>query len=143
MAETSTETQASATSAYNKHVEDATAKTPAAGKSMPWSTRLLIFALFPTTVGLIGLYTGYLESLRKEDRVLNFDTDFVMPFLLALAFAVVVAFQTKGFQTNKVEPLVKWAKVRRKKVIRKVRKEDLDESEQAVEEKDPATKKDD
>lgn len=123
MAETS-KAQTPATNAYDKHVQDATAKDTGAGKQMPWSVRLVIFLLFPLLVGLIGLYMGYLESLRKPDRELNVDTDFVMPFLLALAFAVVIAFQTKGFQTRNVEPLVKWPKVRRKKVVRKVRKED-------------------
>jgi hypothetical protein len=142
MAETK-ETSAPATKAYNKHLQDAIAPDSEGGKkSMPWSIRLLIFVLFPTLVGLLGLYMGYLESLRKEDRELNVDTDFVMPFLLALAFAVVIAFQTRGFQSREVEPLVKWPKVRRKKVIRKVRKEDLDENDE-ITGKGSAGKKDD
>jgi len=102
----------------------------------------VIFVVFPTLMGFIGLYMGYLESIRKPERELDFDTDFVMPFLLALAFTIVVGFQTKGYTTNKVEPLVKWPKVRRKKVIKKVKKEDLDEGGEKNEEKDLATKKD-
>lgn len=133
---------APAASAYDKHVEDANEEATKSGPNMSWSGRFVIFVLFPTLVGLGGLYAGYLETLRNDEKELSVDNDFVMPFLLALAFAVVVAFQTRGFSTKKVEPLVKWPKVRKKKVIRKVRKEDLDEGE-VVDEKDAATKKDD
>lgn len=144
MAETTATTTATAANAYEKHMKE-TVSNDKAGVQIGWSARFAIFLLFPTLVGLIGLYMGYLETIRQPERKLDFDTDFVVPFLLAEAFAMVIAFQTRGFSTKEVEPLVKWPKVRRKKVIRKVRKEDLDEGDEVVEgdDKDPSTKKDD
>ena len=138
---------APATDAYSKHVQDAGNRPSTSGVQISWTARLAIFIVFPLTMGLLGLYMGYLETLRKPDRKLSIENDFIMPFLLALAFTIVVGFQTKGYSTSKIEPLVKWPKVVRKKVIKKVRKEDLDEGdeivEEEVEEKDPTTKKDD
>ena len=88
------------------------------------SGRIMVFVVFPITCGTIGLYMGYLESLRKADRIISFDQDFVMPFLLALAMAGVLFYQTGGFSSNEVKPLVAWPKVRRvKKIIKKTKAE--------------------
>lgn len=120
---------------FDKH-KDSKTKNASAGPGLSWSARITIFLLFPLCVGCIGLYIGYLEASRKPDRELNFDTDFVMPFLLALTFVLVVGFQTKGYTKNKVEPLVKWPKVRRKKVVRIIQ-----EGGEEVEDKDESAKK--
>ncbi|KAL7580050.1 hypothetical protein ACA910_005035 [Epithemia clementina (nom. ined.)] len=82
--------------------------------------KIFVFIVFPLTIGVLGLYIAYLETRRNPEKELSFDQDFMVPFLLALAMAVVIGFQTGGFSSNKVEPLVAWPKVRRvKKVIRK------------------------
>lgn len=124
------------TNVFDKHKDSKTEST-ADEVNLSWSARFVIFVLFPLCVGCIGLYTGYLESSRKPDRELNFDTDFIMPFLLALTFVIVVGFQTKGYTKKKIEPLVKWPKIKRKKVVRTVQ-----EGEE-VEDKDESAKKDD
>ena len=36
----------------------------------------------------------------EEPHEVNFDRDFVTPFLLALAFVIVIGFQTSGFSKN-------------------------------------------
>lgn len=94
------------------------ASSTSSGLSM--SGRIMVFLVFPITMGTVGLYLGYLESLRRPERKISFDQDFVMPFLLALAMAAVLFFQTGGFTSNKVKPLVAWPKVRRvKKIVKK------------------------
>jgi len=67
-------------------------------------------------MGMAGLYIAWLETARMPDRKLSFDTDFAIPFLVALALAVVIFIQTEGF-TTKAKPLVSWPKVRRRKKI--------------------------
>lgn len=127
--------------AFDKHKKQDETGGAQAQQTLPWSTRLVIFLLLPLCVGFIGLYMGYLETKRKPDRELNFDTDFVMPFLLALTLVIVVGFQTGGFTKNKIQPLVKWPQVRRKKVIRTVKRGEEDEDDE-VDEKDATDKKD-
>jgi len=80
-------------------------------------SKVLVFVAFPTFVGLIGLYLSYLDD--KSSSSMSFDRDFVVPFLLALAMVVVVYLRTDGFKQSKVEPILKWPKVRRvkKKVV--------------------------
>lgn len=84
--------------------------------------KIAIFLLFPTIVGLLGLYSAYLQLRKEPDRTLDFDNDFMNPFLLALAMCVVVYIQTGGFTSKKMEPLIKWPKVKR--VKKSKRKED-------------------
>ena len=116
-------------SAFAKHAEQDDALRQAgegddaatdASSGLSISGRVMVFLIFPITCGTIGLYMGYLESIRRPERKISFDQDFVMPFLLAIAMAVVLFFQTAGFSSNKVKPLVSWPKVRRvKKIVRK------------------------
>ena len=92
----------------------------AAPQGMSFVARTLIFLAFPLFAGTAGLYVGYLRTIRDPDSKINFDTDFVFPFLLALALVMVIAFQTKGFSKTEVTPLIQWPKVRRKRrIIRK------------------------
>ena len=128
------------TNVYDKHKDSKTKNTEADVK-LSWKARIGIFLVFPLLVGCIGLYAGYLESTNKPDRELNFDTDFIMPFLLALTLVIVVGFQTKGYTKNQVEPLVKWPKVvRRKKVVHQTLQEG---GEGELVNKDETAKKDD
>jgi hypothetical protein len=131
-----TTTSSSATEAFARHAQedealqsaddDAAASTVATTESQGLTSmgRIIVFLCFPLTIGVLGLYLGYLESIKKPDRKISFDQDFVMPFLLALAMAAVLFFQTAGFSTKKVQPLVRWPKARRvKKVVKKKKSE--------------------
>ena len=132
--------EGSSTSAFAKHAQqddalrgtndEATTTGDASSLSnggLTMSGRIMVFIVFPVTCGVIGLYMGYLETLRKPDRKISFDQDFVMPFLLALAMAAVLFFQTGGFSTTQVKPIVAWPKARRvKKVIKKKKKGEAD-----------------
>lgn len=80
--------------------------------------KVAVFLLFPTLMGFIGLYIGYLETSRKDaTRELSFDQDFALPFALALAMCVVIGFQTGGFTNSKPKPLVSWPKVKKRRKI--------------------------
>lgn len=82
--------------------------------------RMSLFIAFPFLVGLAGLYVGYLRSFADPTRKIDLDSDFIFPFLLALTMVLVIGFQTSGFTTSDVKPVVVWPKVkRRKKVIHK------------------------
>lgn len=82
--------------------------------------RLLVFLLFPTAMGFVGLYVGYLETKRDTTKVLSFDQDFALPFALAMVMALVIGFQTSGFTSKKPKPLVAWPKIKkRRKVVHK------------------------
>lgn len=114
------------------------ASSDASSSSMTVHGRFMVFLIFPVTCGVIGLYLGHLESTRKPERKISFDQDFVMPFLLALAMAVVLFFQTGGFTSDKVKPIVAWPKVRRvKKVVRKTKAQaEADKEDYASNKKD-------
>ena len=87
---------------------------------MSFTGRITVFVVFPMVVGVLGLYIAYLRTISNPEKKIDFDNDFVFPFIVALAFVMVVGFQTKGFTQSKVTPLVQWPKVRRKKrIIRK------------------------
>ena len=110
--------------AFTQHAEQDTALNPpdqevADGEGMSFRAKTLVFLGFPLLAGVAGLYVGYLRTINSPETKIDFDTDFVFPFLLALALVVVLGFQTKGF-TKKMTPLIQWPKVRRKKrIIRK------------------------
>ena len=93
------------------------------GTKMPLTARLLIFIVIPTFTGVAGLGISYLQSLRLfegEKHAVNFDTDFVTPFLLALAFVIVIGFQTNGFTGEKRRGAFVWPTTRK---VQKVRRE--------------------
>lgn len=93
--------------------------------------RVMLFAGFPICAGGAGLYVGYLKTMGDPDKTVDFDNDFVFPFLLALAMVLVVGFQTGGFTSKSAKPLVAWPKVRRKKkvIYKRVIVDDEDEDE--------------
>ena len=93
--------------------------------------RIILFVIFPTCVGGFGLVSAYLVNVESEDsKPVNFDRDFIYPFILALATASVVWYQTNGFTYTKPKPLVTWPKVKRKrKIIRTQRFVDNDDEE--------------
>ena len=127
-------------SRFAKHAQDdsalAAADTGDAKEQGPILTtcgKIAVFLLFPTMMGLMGLYIGYLETSGKNaTRELSFDHDFALPFTLALAMCIVIGFQTGGFSNSNAKPLVAWPKVRkRQKIVHKhvVKGQTLDEAE--------------
>ena len=127
---------------FDKHAEVATSKqtTNKQQQGLGWTSKILIFIGFPTLVGILGLYLAYIESIQKPEREINFDVDFVIPFLLALSMCIVIGFQTRGYKSKQIEPLVQWPKIRKKKVIKQVVKKS---GEVDAASKDAADKKDD
>jgi hypothetical protein len=109
--------------------------------------RIVIFLLFPTLVGVLGLYMGYLGKRDDPDRDLSFDTDFALPFTLALSMCIVISFQTGGFTSSKPKSLVKWPKVKkRRKVVHKYVVKGQNEGEKTADndsDKDEGAKKTD
>lgn len=78
------------------------------GTKMSLLARFLTFIFIPSFTGLTGLGVSHLQSIQsrrlgtedEEPHEVNFDRDFVTPFLLALAFVIVIGFQTGGFSKN-------------------------------------------
>ena len=76
------------------------------GTKMSLLARFLIFIFIPSFTGLTGLGVSYLKRVHllgtegDEPHEVNFDRDFVTPFLLALAFVIVIGFQTSGFSKD-------------------------------------------
>lgn len=102
---------------------------------MSLKARLLVFIIVPLSTGFLGLAASYLQlgTLDKDNKPheIDFDTDFVTPALLGLAFVIVIGFQTGGFQTSwggggggrggmERKFALSWPKAKR---IRKVRRE--------------------
>lgn len=141
-------TKTGTTTVFDKHAkEDSDKNSNNGGAEMSWVARIVIFLGFPTAMGFLGLYMAYLETIRNPgEREIDFDTDFIIPFLLALTMCIVIGFQTKGFKTKEIEPVVKWPKIRKKKVVKKVKRSELQggqESEEEEDLKDETDKKDD
>jgi hypothetical protein len=96
-------------------------------KGLTFLGKLGIFFGFPLTAGFVGMYCAFLQKMKKgQGKELNFDQDFIVPFLLGLAMVVVIGFQTGGFTAKEFEPLVAWPKVKRvKKIIYKNKKGEI------------------
>jgi len=103
--------------------------TPPRKKQMSLASRVALFFIFPSFVGSSGVLFSYLQIKFPDDsknnnnntpKEINFDRDFIYPFLMALALVVVVAIQTGGFSSYVAAPLVSWPQVVKKvTVVRK------------------------
>jgi|EP00979_Chaetoceros_neogracilis_P000718 hypothetical protein len=99
--------------------ENANVKTKS--KSMTFASRMVLFLVFPSFIGSLGLIASHLQSkYGKEPTPMNLDRDFVYPFLVTIVLVIVVSIQTGNFSTYQASPLVAWPKVVKKKnIIRK------------------------
>jgi len=90
-------------------------------KSMTFTSRMVLFLVFPTFVGSLGLLASHLQSnYGKDPSPMNLDRDFVYPFLVTIVLVIVVSIQTGNFSTYQASPLVAWPKVvKKKKIIRR------------------------
>ena len=88
---------------------------------MTIASRIVLFFMFPLLVGSAGLAASHLQNMfGKEPVPLNFDRDFVYPFLITMVLVVVVSVQTGNFSTYKASPLIAWPKVvKKQKITRK------------------------
>lgn len=153
----------SSSSAFSKHTQQQLQPTstnnnnnaiPANSSSgdfgqMSLTARLLVFLLIPTSTGLIGLFSSYLQSTRSppnndddgEAHTIDIDRDFVTPFLLGLALVIVIGFQTKGFTVAggrsdmERKYALSWPKARRVKKVRRERVIVEDDEEEEEEDK--------
>mmetsp|Transcript_7432 Transcript_7432/g.16227 ORF Transcript_7432/g.16227 Transcript_7432/m.16227 type:complete len:150 (+) Transcript_7432:273-722(+) len=130
----------STSKAFAKHKSavqnDGVNPSASGGAKMSWLARFLIFVFVPSFTGLTGLGVSYLQSLREkryggggedgssgdDPHEVDFDRDFVTPFLLSLALVVVLGFQTGGFSTDR-QPrgAFVWPKARKVQRVRRER----------------------
>lgn len=106
-------------------------------KSMTITSRFFLFVLAPTSAGFLGLSASYFSSKfgRDDPDPIDFDRDFILPFLIALVLICVVSIQTQNFTSYEAKPLVSWPKVvKKKKVVRKT--VIVDDDGNAIEEKE-------
>ena len=141
-------------SAFAKHTEQQLAQSNDANNptnnsnsssgdfgQMSLTARLTVFFLVPTCTGLFGLIGSYLQTNRdpttldgakqdssnNEPHKVDFDRDFVTPFLLGLALVIIIGFQTGGFRYAGGQTALErryalsWPKAARR--VRKVRRE--------------------
>ena len=91
-------------------------------RALSFVGRVLLFLGIPFMMGIFGVLTAYLtkRGANPEDgetREIDFDKDFVFPFMLSLVMIVVIGIQTRGFKQKETNPLLAWPKVRRKRKI--------------------------
>ena len=102
--------------------DTSTSQTSNGTTKMSIFARILIFIFIPSITGLSGLGVSYMQSLKtpqegEEEHIVDFDRDFVTPFLLALAFVIVLGFQTNGFNPQAAanrKGVFVWPSTRRK-----------------------------
>ena len=104
---------------------------------MPLIARFLIFVFVPSFTGLVGLGVSYLQTMYDPEKKVDFDRDFVTPFLLSMAFVIVLGFQTGGFamgaNDSRRKGAFSWPKTRTVQKIRRERvivDDDADKKEQ-------------
>eukprot|EP00585_Thalassiosira_rotula_P013563 CAMPEP_0196131648 /NCGR_PEP_ID=MMETSP0910-20130528/1561_1 /TAXON_ID=49265 /ORGANISM="Thalassiosira rotula, Strain GSO102" /LENGTH=143 /DNA_ID=CAMNT_0041391131 /DNA_START=124 /DNA_END=555 /DNA_ORIENTATION=+ len=107
---------------------DNNSNNAASGAKMSLVARFLIFIFIPSFTGFTGLGVSYLQQTRPQEEgvkphVVDFDRDFVTPFLLAMALVVVLGFQTGGFSNgpNNRTAALSWPKTRKVQRVRKER----------------------
>ena len=104
--------------------------SPPTRKLPPLWLRGFLFLIVPSLVGGLGLLTSFLSpkiaklfnanTTTVDDNPINFDRDFVYPFMITLLTACVLWYQTKGFTNANPKPVVTWPKVKKnRRVIRR------------------------
>ena len=81
------------------------------------SSKFCIFLVLPTLFGMIGLYAAYLKQIKDPDRKMTIEADFGLPFMLTLLLVLVIGFQTNGYSSSQMKPLVSWPKVKKKRKV--------------------------
>lgn len=80
-------------------------------------SKILLFLFLPTLAGLLGLYTAYLKQYKDPDSKMSIEADFGLPFMLTLLLVIVIGFQTSGYSSSELKPVVKWPKVKKRRII--------------------------
>lgn len=114
--------------AFQTLSEDATQKDPVSDidtqneKGMNTiASRIMLLFLFPLCVGSLGLGASHFQnSFSGDPNPMNFERDFILPFLMTMVLVVVVSLQTGSFSKYKADPLVHWPKVvKKQKIVRR------------------------
>eukprot|EP01083_Nonionella_stella_P069318 184729_1 len=118
--------------AFQNLSEDATQKDPASDIDIAKqsqnqkglnsiASRIVLLFLFPLCVGSLGLGASHFQNTFSSDpNPMNFERDFILPFLMTMVLVVVVSLQTGSFSKYKADPLVHWPKVvKKQKIIRR------------------------
>ncbi len=120
-----------------RRIDAAIASSAQAKMKITYAGRVALFIILPTLCGFVGLSVSYVKQKSSEgDWLINFDRDFIFPFLLALLMVIIIGFRTKGF-TQRPAPLIEWPKAKRKKKIIKklIIWNDIDKDEQTLDKK--------
>ena len=82
--------------------------------------RLLLFFALPTSLGLFGSILAFFDPENKDKKQkIDFDKDFLFPFVMGVVVVIAVGFQTRGYRKSP-EPLISWPKkVVKKKIVHK------------------------
>eukprot|EP01083_Nonionella_stella_P133278 405159_1 len=85
------------------------------------ASRIVLLFIFPLCVGSLGLGASHFQNTFTSDpNPMNFERDFILPFLMTMVLVVVVSLQTGSFSKYKADPLVHWPKVvKKQKIIRR------------------------
>jgi len=113
--------------AFQKLSEDATQKkdpTNSPKKGMnSIASRIVLLFMFPLCVGSMGLGASHFQNSFTSDPnppPMNFERDYILPFLMTMVLVVVVSLQTGSFSKYQADPLVHWPKVvKKQKIIRR------------------------
>ena len=68
-------------------------------RGLTWLGRVIIFLVFPTVVGCLGLCIAQLSKRNDPYLEVSFDRDFALPFVLALAMSILIFVRTRGFRS--------------------------------------------
>ena len=114
--------------AFAKHSRDESErrqdKENIKSKTMTFISRIVLFLILPGIVGGIGLGASYFQNKYPpegvEPELVDFDRDFIMPFIMTLIIVIIVGIRTRGFTTYRSNSLVQWPKlIKKKKVVKK------------------------
>ena len=72
--------------------------------------RVVLFLFVPFVMGILGMIQAYLDPKNKEkESRIDFDRDFLFPFIMTLVIVIVIGFQTSGYR-KKPAPVIAWPK---------------------------------
>lgn len=101
-----------------KRAADVAAEAIMEKKRPSFVGRFLLFIGIPSLVGALATLMAYVSKGNEDDaQLIDFDRDFVFPFVVTLVLVVVVGFQTKGFTQDKPKSLLVWPKVKRQRTV--------------------------
>ena len=126
----STENNSSSTGAFAAHkpqeaIEPNEANKPEDTKKLTTFGRMLLFFVVPFGCSIFSCAVAYVDP--KNNKKIDFDRDFLFPFIMGLVLVISIGFQTRGYRKDP-EPMISWPKkVIKKRVVKKYVDEDGNE----------------